>query len=91
MATIHFRDDTEPEEYERIFVAENGWVAVSGDETPPVMYPPDRIEKLEGSEDIFYDTVVLTDEFGTKRRDEQGRVVQVPELVSRMVYELEID
>lgn len=91
MATIHFRDEQEYEEYERIFVAENGWVAVSGDETQPVMYPPDRIAKLEGDEDIFYDTVVLTDEFGTKRRDDQGRVGQVPELVSRMVYELEID
>jgi hypothetical protein len=91
MATIHFRDEQEPEEYERIFVAENGWVAVSGDETQPVMYPPDRIAKLEGNEDIFYDTVVLTDEFGTKRRDDQGRIVQVPELVSRMMYELEID
>ncbi|WP_306060908.1 hypothetical protein [Natronococcus wangiae] len=91
MATIHFRDEQESEEYERIFVAENGWVAVSGDEAQPIMYPPDRIEKLEGSEDIFYDTVVLTDEFGTKRRDDQGRIVQVPKLVSRMMYELEID
>ncbi len=91
MATIHFRDDQEPEEYTRIFVAENGWVVVSGDEAQPVMYPPDRIAKLEGEGDVFYDTVVLTDEFGTKRRDDQGRVVQVPQLVSRMMYELEID
>lgn len=91
MATIHFRDDREPEEYDRIFVAENGWVAVSGGDTRPVMYPSDTVEKLEGTEDIFYDTVVLTDEFGTKRRDEQGRIVQVPELRSRVMYELEVD
>lgn len=37
MATTHFGDEQEPEEYERIFVAENGWVAVSGAETHPVM------------------------------------------------------
>ncbi len=40
---------------------------------------------------MFYDTVTVTDEIGTKRRDEQGRLAQVPELVSRMMYELEID
>ena len=91
MATIHFRDDREPEEYDRIFVAENGWVAVSGGEAQPVMYPSDTIKKLEGTNDIFYDTITVTDEIGTKRRDEQGRTVQVPQLVSRMMYELEID
>jgi hypothetical protein len=55
------------------------------------MYLLDRIAKLEREEDIFYDTVIFTDGFGTNRRDDQGRVVQVPELVSRMVYELETD
>lgn len=91
MATIHFRDDQESEEYDRIFVAENGWVAVTGEDDVPVMYPADRIAKLEGDSDIYYDTVALTDQFGTSRLDEHGRVVQVPEMVSRLVLEMEVD
>jgi len=30
MATVYFRDNTEPVENERVFFAENGWVAVTG-------------------------------------------------------------
>ncbi len=49
MATIHFRDDSEPVERERVFIAENGWVALSDDEEPPVMYPADTVDPLGGS------------------------------------------
>jgi cupin superfamily acireductone dioxygenase involved in methionine salvage len=54
MATIHFRDDAESVTAERVFVTENGWVAISEEDEPPVLYPSDRVEKIEGREDIFY-------------------------------------
>ena len=90
MTTVYFRDDTEPVESERAFVAENGWVAVTGEDRDPVMYPPDRIDRIEGTDDIYYDTVVLTEEVGSRNVDEDGHVLQEPELVKRMVTEVEI-
>ena len=90
MTTVHFRDDTEPVESERAFVAENGWVAVTSEERDPVMYPPDRIDRIEGTDDIYYDTAVLTEEVGSRNVDEDGHVLQEPDLVKRMVTEVEI-
>ncbi|WP_435345847.1 hypothetical protein [Haloarchaeobius sp. HRN-SO-5] len=90
MVTVHFRDDAEPIETERAFIAENGWVALTGEEQSPVMFPSDRIDRVEGSDDTFYDTAVLTEEVGSRHVDETGRVLQEPELVRRMVTELEI-
>lgn len=90
MATIYFRDDTEPVERERVFIAENGWVALSDDEEPPVMYPADRVDRIEGSDDLYYDTAVLTEEVGSRQVDDDGHVRQEPDLVKRMVTEVEI-
>lgn len=90
MATIHFRDDTEPEECDRAFVAENGWVAVTGDDHDPVMYPPDRVARVEGEDDIYYDTAVVTEEVGSRNVDSSGHVLQEPTLERRMMTELEI-
>lgn len=91
MATIHFRGDQESEEYERVFVTESGWVAVTEAGTEPILYPSDRVAKIEGTEDIFYDTVALTTEVGSKHVDEEGHVLQEPELLRRQVVELEIN
>jgi len=91
MATIHFRDGEEPQEYERVFVTESGWVAVTEAGSEPVLYPADRVAKIEGTEDIFYDTVALTTELGSKRVDDEGHVLQEPELLRKLVVELEID
>jgi|GEM_PF-3065102 len=90
MATVHFRDDTDPVECERVFVTENGWVAVTDAEDGPVMFPADRIGRVEGDEDLYYDTAVLSEEVGSRHVDEDGHVLQEPELVRRMVTELEI-
>lgn len=90
MATVYFRDDTEPVESERVFIAENGWVAVTSEVRDPVMYPPDRVDRVEGTEDIYYDTVVLSQEVGSRNVDNDGHVLQEPELVRRMMTEVEI-
>jgi len=90
MATVHFRDDAEPVESERVFIAENGWVAVTGEERTPVMYPADRVDRVEGTDDLYYDTAVLSEEVGSRRVDDDGHVLQEPELVRRMVTEIEI-
>jgi hypothetical protein len=90
MATVYFRDDTEPVESERVFIAENGWVAVTGEEQDPVMYPADRVARVEGTDDLYYDTAVLTEEIGSRNVDDDGHVLQEPELVRRMVTEVEI-
>lgn len=90
MATVHFRDGTEPVERERVFVAENGWIAVTGEEHPPVMYPADRVDRIEGTDDIYYDTVVLTEEVGSRNVDEDGHVLQEPTLEKQMMTEMEI-
>lgn len=90
MATVYFRDDAEPVESERVFIAENGWVAVTGEEQNPVMYPTDRIDRVEGTDDLYYDTAVLTEEIGSRNVDDEGHVLQEPELVRRMVTEVEI-
>ena len=90
MATVHFRDETDPVESERVFVAENGWVAVTGPDRNPVMYPADRVDRVEGTDDLYYDTAVLTEEIGSRHLDEDGHVIQEPELVRRMVTEVEI-
>jgi hypothetical protein len=90
MATVYFRDDAEPVESERVFIAENGWVAVTGEEQNPVMYPTDRIDRVEGTDDLYYDTAVLTEEVGSRNVDDEGHVLQEPELVRRMVTEVEI-
>ncbi|MFB6104945.1 MAG: hypothetical protein ABEJ57_07705 [Halobacteriaceae archaeon] len=90
MATVYFRDETDPVECDRVFVTETGWVAVTDDETGPVMYPRDRIARVEGDEDLYYDTAVLSEEVGSRHVDEEGHVLQEPELVRRMVTELEI-
>jgi len=90
MATVYFRDGTEPVESERVFVAENGWVAVTGSEDGPVMYPADKVDRIKGTDDIYYDTAVLTEEVGSRHLDEDGHVLQEPTLVRRMVTEVEI-
>jgi hypothetical protein len=90
MATVYFRDDTEPVEGERVFIAENGWVALTGGERDPVMYPADRVDRVEGTEDIYYDTAVLTEEVGSRHVDDDGHVLQEPELVRRMMTEVEV-
>jgi len=90
MATVYFRDGTEPVESERVFVAENGWVAVTGSEDGPVMYPADKVDRIQGTDDIYYDTAVLTEEVGSRHVDEDGHVLQEPTLVRRMVTEVEI-
>lgn len=90
MATVYFRDDAEPVESERVFIAENGWVAVTGEEQNPVMYPTDRIDRVEGTDDLYYDTAVLTEEVGSRNVDDEGHVLQEPELVRRIVTEVEI-
>lgn len=90
MATVYFGDDAEPVESERVFVAENGWVALGGEDQEPAMYPPHRVSRVEGSHDIFYDTAVLTEEVGSRNVDDEGHVLQEPELVKRMVTEVEI-
>lgn len=90
MATVHFRDDTTSVESERVFVTENGWVALTGSEDGPVMYPADRIDRIEGSDDIYYDTAVLTEEVGSRNVDDEGHVLQEPTLVHQMVTEVEI-
>lgn len=90
MATVHFRDGTEPVECDRAFVTENGWVAVTGEDADPVMYPGDRIARVEGEDDIYYDTAVLTEEVGTRHVDDEGHVQQEPEIVRRMMTEIEI-
>jgi hypothetical protein len=90
MATIHFRDDADSVTAERVFVTENGWVALSEEDEPPVLYPADRVEKIKGREDIFYDSTVLTEEVGAKRVDEDGHVLQEPDLERRMIVEVEI-
>jgi hypothetical protein len=90
VATVYFRDDAEPVESERVFIAENGWVAVTGEEQNPVMYPADRIDRVEGTDDLYYDTAVLTEEVGSRNVDDEGNVLQEPELVRRMVTEVEI-
>ncbi|MFB6159740.1 MAG: hypothetical protein ABEJ61_01015 [Haloferacaceae archaeon] len=89
MATLHFSDDAEPVRCERAFVAENGWVAVTGPERHPVGYPPHRVDRIEGTDDVYYDTAVLTEEVGSRHVDD-GHVRQEPELVRRMVTEVEI-
>ncbi|MFB6138477.1 MAG: hypothetical protein ABEJ42_09125 [Halobacteriaceae archaeon] len=88
MATIHFVDG-ETAEHDRVFVAENGWVSVTGES--PAMYPPHRVARIEGVDDVYYDTAVLSAEVGAKRVDDAGRPVQEPAIVRRMVSELEID
>lgn len=90
MATVHFRDETEPIETDRVFVAENGWVAVTEGERAPTMFPPHRIDRVEGTDDIYYDTAVLAAELGSRTLDDDGHVVQEPEIVRRMVTEIEI-
>lgn len=90
MATVYFRDDTEPVESERVFIAENGWVAVTDEEQEPVMYPADRVARVEGTDDLYYDTAVLTEEVGSRNVDDEGHVLQEPDLVRRMVTEVEI-
>lgn len=44
-----------------MFIAEKGWVAVTGQEQDPVMYPADRVAQVEGTDDLYYDTAVLTE------------------------------
>ncbi|MFB6102505.1 MAG: hypothetical protein ABEJ73_08050 [Haloplanus sp.] len=90
MATVYFRDDTEPVESERVFIAENGWIATTDEEGNPVMYPADRVARVEGTEDLYYDTAVLTEEIGSRNVDDEGHVLQEPELIRRMVTEVEI-
>lgn len=90
MATVHFRDDADPVESERVFVAENGWVALTGTDRTPTMYPADRIDRIEGEDDLYYDTAVLTEEVGSRTVDDDGHVLQEPTLVKRMITEVEI-
>jgi len=90
MATVFFRDGAEPVESDRVFVGENGWVSVTGEDRAPAMYPPGRIDRVEGTDDLYYDTVVLTEEVGSRNVDEEGHVLQEPTLVRRMVTEVEI-
>ncbi|MFB6121653.1 MAG: hypothetical protein ABEJ68_11110 [Halobacteriaceae archaeon] len=90
MATIHFTDG-ESAEHDRVFVAENGWVAVTGPESEPAMYPPHRVRKVEGDHDIFYDTAVVQTEVGSRHVDDAGRPVQEPDIVRRLVTEVEVD
>jgi len=90
MATVYFRDDAEPVESERVFVAENGWVAVTDEDREPVMYPEDRVARIEGTDDIYYDTAVLTEEVGSRTVDDEGHVLQEPTVVRRMVTEIEV-
>ncbi|WP_318570563.1 hypothetical protein [Salinigranum marinum] len=54
------------------------------------MYPADRVDRAEGTDDIYYDTAVLTEEIGSRNVDDEGHVLQEPELVRRMVTEVEI-
>lgn len=56
MATVYFRDDTEPVGSERVFIAENGWVAVTGEEQDPVMFPADRVDRIEGDDNEYSHT-----------------------------------
>jgi hypothetical protein len=90
MAIVYFRDDTDPVESERVFIPENGWVAVTGEQQDPVMYPADRVDRVEGIDDLYDDTAVLTEELGSRKVDEEGHVLQEPQLVRRMVTEVEI-
>ncbi len=90
MATVYFRDDAEPIESERVFVAENEWVAVTGEEQDPIMYPADRVARVDGTGDRYYDAAVLTEEIGSRNVDDDGHVLQEPGLVRRMVTGVEI-
>jgi hypothetical protein len=54
------------------------------------MYPPDRTDRVEGTDDLYYDTAVLAEEAGSRNVDDDGHVLQEPELVRRMVTEVEI-
>ncbi|MFA9518657.1 hypothetical protein ACERIT_15855 [Halopenitus sp. H-Gu1] len=90
MATVYFRDDTDPVESERVFIAENGWVAVTGEERDPIMFPADRVDRVEGTDGLYYDTAVLTEEVGSRNVDDDGHVLQEPELIQRMMTEVEI-
>ncbi|WP_436930792.1 hypothetical protein [Halosimplex halobium] len=61
-----------------------------GNEGNPVIYPSDWINRVEGTDDLYYDTAVLTEEVGSRNVDDDGHVLQEPELVRRMVTEVKI-
>jgi len=50
-------------ESERLFIAENGRVAETCEEQDPVM---DSTDRVEGTDDRHYDTVVFTEEIGSR-------------------------
>ena len=79
-------------ERERVFVTENGWVTVTGDAEAPAMgnVSADRIDRIEESDGLYYDTAVLSEEVGARHVDGQGHLLQEPDLVRRMVTEVEI-
>jgi len=54
------------------------------------MYPADRIDRVEGTDDLYYDTAVLTAEVGSRNVDDDGHALQEPKLVRRVVTEVEI-